>query len=220
LGVMLSVLTVTVYARTQDTAEAMATYTVTFASTWSADTHPGFPANAHFSALIGATHTVSATFWLSGTLASAGIEQMAETGGTSRLRSEFAAAGAAVQQIITGPALSTSPAQVALPALTVSQSHPLVTLVTMIAPSPDWFVGVHDLALLDEAGDWRDEIVVTLYPYDAGTDDGVNYTSPDAEPAVHQVIRQLSGQPPFSTAPIGTLTFTRVQQAYLPIVTQ
>lgn len=218
---MLSVLTVTVYARTQDTAEAMATYTVTFwCSTWSADTHPGFPANVDFSARIGATHTVSADLLAEWYARFRRDRTNGRDRGTSRLRSEFAVAGAAVQQIITGPALSTSPAQVALPALTVSQSHPLVTLVTMIAPSPDLFVGVHDLALLDEAGDRRDEIVVTLYPYDAGTDDGVNYTSPDAEPAVHQVIRQLSGQPPFSTAPIGTLTFTRVQQAYLPIVTQ
>ena len=92
--------------------EEVATYRVTFTSTWSAATHPGsnFPSNAHFSPLIGATHNVSATFWLSGTIASPGIEQMAELGATSILRSEIDAAGSHVREMITGPGMATSPA--------------------------------------------------------------------------------------------------------------
>ena len=38
---------------------------------------------------------------------------------------------------------------------TVTTDHPLVTLITMIAPSPDWFVGVHGESLLDAGGQWR-----------------------------------------------------------------
>ena len=34
----------------------------------------------------------------------------------------------------------------------VTTDHPRVTLVTMIAPSPDWFVGVSGLSLLDASG--------------------------------------------------------------------
>ena len=202
--------------------EEMATYRVTFTSTWSTATHPGssFPSNAHFSPLIGATHNVSATFWLSGTIASPGMEQMAELGATSILRSEIDAAGVYVREIIAGPGMATSPAQVKTPLFMVSRTHPLVTLVTMIAPSPDWFVGVHDLSLLDEQGDWQEEIIVTLYPYDAGSDDGADYASADVEPATHQPIALLTGQTPFSTEPIGTFTFTRVKQLYLPLMNQ
>ena len=202
--------------------EEMATYRVTFTSTWSAATHPGsdFPSNAHFSPLIGATHNLSATFWLSGTIASPGIEQMAELGATSILRSEIDAAGTHVRETIAGPGMATSPAQVKTPMFTASRSHPLVTLVTMIAPSPDWFVGVHDLALLDDQGAWQEDIVVTLYPYDAGSDDGVDYASADIEPATHHPIALLSGQASFSTEPIGTFTFTRVRQLYLPLMNQ
>lgn len=220
LGMLGCALAVTAYARTPAPSTELATYTITFTSTWRAETHPGFPDGAHFSPLIGASHNVSATFWLTDTLASAGMEQMAETGGTSMLRSEFTAAGAAVRMLITGPGLATSPDQVTLPAFTMSHSHPLVTLVSMIAPSPDWFVGVHDLSLLDETGAWQDQLVVTLVPYDAGTDDGADYTAPDQEPAVHHAIAQISGQPPFSTAPLGTFTFTRVKQLYLPVISQ
>ena len=58
-----------------------ATYTVTFTATWSAETHPyEFPAGAHWSGLIGASHSSGVTFWAIGELASAGIQQMAETG--------------------------------------------------------------------------------------------------------------------------------------------
>ena len=199
-----------------------ALYTVTFESTWSQQTHPHpggaaqFPSNAHFSPLIGAMHNLSATFWMSGTLASPGIERMAETGGTATLRAEFAAAGANVNAILAGAGIA-SPGAIILPAFTVQRTHPLVTLVTMIAPSPDWFVGVHGLSLLDAQGEWQDSVVVTLYPYDAGSDDGADYASADIEPAAHQPVANLRGQAPFSDAPIGTFTFTRLYQLHLPL---
>lgn len=199
-----------------------ALYTVTFESTWSQQTHPHpgggtqFPANAHFSPLIGATHNVSVTFWMSGTLASPGIERMAETGGTATLRAEFAAAGTDVDLILAGAGIA-SPSAVTLSTFAAQRNYPLVTLVTMIAPSPDWFVGVYGLSLLDAQGEWQDSVVVTLYPYDAGSDDGTDYGSADIEPAVHSPITNLSGQMPFSNAPIGTFTFTRLYQVHLPL---
>ena len=201
-----------------------AIYTVTFASTWSQQTHPHpngagqFPVNAHFSSLIGATHNISATFWADGALASPGIESMAETGGTGALRAEMIRAGANVQTILSGPGLASTPGAVAPLLFSATRDYPLVTLVTMIAPSPDWFVGVHSLALLDAQGQWRDQVVVTLVPYDAGSDDGADYAAADVEPTPHQSIADVSGSAPFSGEPIGTFTFTRLQQIYLPLV--
>ncbi len=201
---------------------SQATYTVVFQSTWSDETHPhdDFPASAHFSPLIGAMHTITSSLWTPATLASAGMEQMAETGGTTQLRAEIVALGEAAQQTIRGPRLGSATGTVTITALTVERTHPAVTLVTMIAPSPDWFVGVHSLSLLDGAGNWRDEVTMTLYPYDAGTDDGTDYTDPDVEPQNHQPITALTGTYPFSDASIGTLTFIRQpeQLIYLPAV--
>lgn len=207
-------------SHTEASAESTASYTVMFTSTWDEQSHPGVPSNAHFSPLVGATHTISTTFWMSGTVASPGIEQMAETGRTTLLRSEMAAVGADVYEILSGPGLATSPGEVAIPAFTVDRTHAFVTLVTMIAPSPDWFVGVHNLSLLDDAGQWQDTLVVTLYPYDAGTDAGIDYTSPDQEPPQHSVIASLRGGAPFSSEPIGSLTFTRLHRLYLPAIGQ
>ncbi|MCB9149802.1 MAG: spondin domain-containing protein [Caldilineaceae bacterium] len=87
----------------------------------------------------------------------------------------------------------------------------MLTLVTMVAPSPDWFVGVHNLSLLDEHGEWLASGSVTLYPYDAGSDNGATYGAPndDANPK-QPIAANISGESPFSTAPMGTLTFLRL----------
>ena len=72
------------------TADAMATYRVTFDATWSASSHPSnFPPNPHFSPLIGATHLENTRFWETGNTASNGIKNMAETGSTSPLDREI-----------------------------------------------------------------------------------------------------------------------------------
>src|SRR5690606_2594793 len=74
-------------------AENSATYTLTFQSVWSAQTHPeGFPSNPHFSGLIGATHRATVSFWDPESLASPGIQAMAELGRKSPLDEEVQAA--------------------------------------------------------------------------------------------------------------------------------
>ena len=156
-------------------------------------------------------HDDGVRFWASGETATPGIESMAETGGTSTLRSEIRAQmPAAALSVISGPGLSTSPARTTISRVVVRGDYPLVTLVTMIAPSPDWFVGVSALSLMDELDQWVDELEVTLYPYDSGTDDGTTYTSANADSSPRQPIHSLRGEAPFSNAPIGTFTFTRI----------
>lgn len=206
-----------------DPAKDVVFYRVTFTSSWSQATHPHpdgaeqFPTNAHFSPLIGAAHNMTATFWAEGELASAGMEQMAETGRVSLLREEFAAAGDAVYDVLNGAGIP-SPGEITISAFRVDRNHPRVTLVTMVAPSPDWFVGVSSLSLLDEQGEWRNEVTVTLYPYDAGSDDGADYRSTDVEPAAHQPIADMTGVAPFSAQPMGVFTFQRVYVQHLPTI--
>jgi len=187
-----------------------AVYSITFNATWSATTHPtDFPPGPHFSPLIGAVHNDSVAFWASGEIASPGIEQMAETGGTSNLTREIRAhIPGNVLSVINGRGIG-SPASTTINGIHVSLDHPLITLVTMIAPSPDWFVGVAGQSLRDEFGQWLDEMQVVLYPYDSGTDDGVSYRSANADSSPKQPIKGLKGISPFSDEPIGTYTFTR-----------
>lgn len=50
-------------------------------------------------------------------------------------------------------------------------------MVKMI-PSPDWFVGVDSLNLC-EGSRWKQEVTIDLQPYDAGTDSGFTFSSPN-----------------------------------------
>ena len=195
-------------------APITARYRVTFQATWSAGTHPvEFPASAHFSPLVGGTHTAQVTFWREGALATAGIRDMAERGFTSTMSQEISAAISAgtAQNVFTGGGIGSSPG-VATADFDVSQSHPLVTLVTMIAPSPDWFVGVAGLSLF-EGGQWVAERRIELLPWDAGTDSGQTFTSPDLVTSPPAPIARIVSAPLAPTGrpePLGTFTFTRM----------
>ena len=94
----------------------------------------------------------------------------------------------------------------------MSQDHPLVTLVTKAGPSPDWFVGVSALNLLDN-GDWAREKEVPLIAWDAGTDSGVNFTSADRPTRPRQPIARITTPPLASDGvvpPLGRFTFRRL----------
>ena len=95
----------------------------------------------------------------------------------------------------------------------VSQSYPLVTLVSMIAPSPDWFVGVSAVPLYQD-GRWADERRFDLDPWDAGTDGGITFLSPDLPLVPRGPIARLTTtplSPSGRVTPLGSFTFTRLQ---------
>ena len=183
-----------------------ATYAVTFDATWSAATHPdGFPASAHFSALTGAVHAPDVRLWAVGEPASNGIRAMAERGATATLRAEVEALGTQAA-VVEGGYVGTSPGR-ATAELTVTDEWPLATVVTMLAPSPDWFVGVDGLDLRDGNG-WAERVAVDLIVYDAGTDDGATYAAPDAPREPRGPIAAVRTAPLAGTV-VGTLTFER-----------
>jgi hypothetical protein len=198
-------------------AQSTATYRVTFESTWSASTHPDdFPPNPHFSGLVGATHHDAVSLWAEGEIASNGIESMAETGSKTALLAEVNAligagdAGAA----LSGGGIALSPGAVSLD-FDVTEEFALVSLVSMLAPSPDWFVGVAGLDLR-ASGAWASELVVPLGVYDAGTDSGPNYTSPNEDTDPPEPIFEIVESPFLvgdEVVPVGTFTLLNVVDA-------
>jgi spondin N len=193
---------------------ATARYRVTFDATWSAATHPtDIPGTAHFSGLIGGTHGPAVSFWQDGGLATEGIRLMAERGRQSPLDLEVGAAIAAgtAQHVLVGDDVPRSPGSTSLE-FDIGRDFPLVTLVTMVAPSPDWFVGVSGLSLI-EGGAWVEEKAVFLHPYDAGTDSGATFTSADMATQPRDTIRRIDMGPLVEAATVphlGTFTFRRI----------
>ncbi len=143
-------------------------------NTWSEATHPGaVPGDAHFSWLAGATHDATASIWSVGAPAGPGVTEMAETGRSDILVGEIEAADG-IDEVLDWPwwfcpeTTRNSKCGELTVEFEVDPGYPYLSLAAMIGPSPDWFVGVDGLPLL-EGGQWRNQVVATLYPYDAGT---------------------------------------------------
>ena len=155
-------------------------YTLTFKATWSAETHSlNFPPDPHFSSLVGAVHNKDVQFWDTGKKASPGIESMAETGSTTLLAGEIGKSYAKKNswKAIIGKGIAKSPGSVSVKFF-ATEDFPLLTIVSMLAPSPDWFTGIHDYSLMKN-GKWIESETFDVHIYDAGTDSGPDFTSPD-----------------------------------------
>ncbi len=192
-----------------------ATYTIRFTGWWTrAVTPDGLPGGAHFSRLIGGVHNADVTFLEGGEMASAGVESMAEIGNTSTLKGEVNLARNAdpptALSVIEGSTNSIGrTATRTLSNRTLTTEFPRVTLTTMIAPSHDWFVGVSGLPLLDTSGLWLRSHAVDLFPWDAGTEEGDDFSLlPDVDTTPRGVITSISGTGKFTTERIASLTLT------------
>jgi len=186
-----------------------ATYSVTFRGLWTtAVTSGGLPGGAHFTNLIGGVHNAGVTFLRDGGRATAGVEFMAELGGTSTLAREVRAAEPDALAVLLGSGNIGPTGSSTIDDVTLTTDHSRVTLLTMIAPSPDWFVGVSGLSLLDEQGEWMGSLTVNLYPWDAGTEEGTEFSLSNPDTTPRGVITSIRGSGKFSNEPIATLTFT------------
>lgn len=194
-------------------APASTHYHVTFQASWSSTTHPDdFPSSAHFSTLVGGTHSAEVAFWSEGSVATDGIKDMAERGLTATLANEITRAIAAgtASRTFTGGNIGTSPGSTTAD-FDITQTFPRVTLVSMIAPSPDWFVGVSGLPLF-ENGQWVAQTRIDLVAWDAGTDSGASFASPDLATAPRLPIARILTaplSPSGRVTPMGAFTFTR-----------
>lgn len=181
--------------------------------TWTAQTHPtAFPPNGHVSPPVGASHDASVHFWRDGEIASDAVEDVAERGRTVKMRDLIADAMASGQalDLIFQNGINPSPGSRSQ-LFRASDAAPLVTVITMLAPSPDWIVGVDSLPLRDGAH-WVEEVVIDLRAWDAGTDSGTTFTAINEDTDPREPIRSIAGEPPFAgTGPLGTMRFTFVR---------
>ncbi len=169
------------------TAIPSATYKVDFDGDWTSARFPTnfpiFDGNSfdHFSGLIGATHNENAVFWQTGASASLGIEDMAELGSKSPLITEIETQinNNNAQFILNGNGLSSGTDSTSL-VFDITKPYSTVTLVSMIAPSPDWFVGVNNVNLF-VGNNWADSVTRDLRVYDSGTDSGETFIAFDAD---------------------------------------
>jgi len=190
-------------------------YRVTFEGTWTAKTSPmDYPSAAHFSPLIGATHSVEFALMRDGGLASPGIKAVAEMGKHSPLDQELRAAmdDGKVGTVFTGSPIKKLPGKTSI-SFNIDDAHPQVSFVTMIAPSPDWFAGVFGVSLM-EKGKWVTKKQLVAYGWDAGTDSGKTFLAPDEATNPPESVRLLAAPQFWSKGrlvPVGVVTFVKTK---------
>jgi hypothetical protein len=195
-------------------AAERAAYRVSVEGTWTVESHPReYPSDAHFSWMTGATHDEGYSLFAAGAIATPGLVALAEDGELSPYDAEIRAAiergtaGMLFQAWPVDPMPGTTEFEIV-----VDERHPLVSLATMIAPSPDWFTGVADVRLL-ENGEWIAEKTLALEAWDAGSDSGATFEAPDAATRPRGAVHLLDSAHFVvngKTVPVGTVTFRRL----------
>lgn len=149
------------------------------------------PAGAHFTYFSGAVHNDGASLWKTGSLSSPGIEAIAETGNQFLLFEEVDALIVQKKAITQINIPQPEPTGSISRTVYCNSQFPQFSFASMIAPSPDWFVGVNGLNLYRN-GAWLNDTTIQLFVYDAGTEDGdvFGYNNPATVP--QQPVRLLT----------------------------
>ncbi|XP_044123910.1 spondin-2 [Neovison vison] len=218
------------------TARPLAKYSITFTGKWSQTAfpkqYPLFRPPAQWSSLLGAAHSSDYSLWRKNQYVSDGLRDFAERGEAWALMREMEAAGEKLQsvhEVFSAPAVPSGTGQTSAE-LEAHSRHSLVSFVVRIVPSPDWFVGVDSLDLCD--GDrWREQVAVDLYPYDAGTDSGFTFSSPNFATIPQDTVTEITSSSPSHPAnsfyyprlkslpPIARVTLVRLRhnsRAFVP----
>ncbi|KAJ8331949.1 hypothetical protein SKAU_G00430710 [Synaphobranchus kaupii] len=189
-------------------------YILVFTGHWSPRAfpkqYPMYRPPAHWSKLIAMTHNRQYHLWREGELASPGVRSFAERGVTVDLGREGREArkrrtvGAMYRTagILTGTGHSTTE-------LLMQPRNPQLSMMVKVVPSPDWFVGV-DSVNLCEGDRWRQEVTFDLHPFDAGTDSGFTFSSPNYPTSPPENITQITSQNP--SHPANSFYYPRVSE--------
>ncbi|XP_062973380.1 spondin-1 [Elgaria multicarinata webbii] len=176
-----------------------AKYRLTFYGNWSEKSHPkDYPRRAnHWSAIIGGSHSKNYVLWEYGGYASEGVKQVAELGSPVKMEEEIRQQSDEVLTVIKAKAQwpAWQPLNVrAAPSaeFSVDRTRHLMSFLTMLGPSPDWNVGLSAEDLCTKDCGWVQRVIQDLIPWDAGTDSGVTYESPNKPTIPQEKIRPLT----------------------------
>ena len=203
-----------------DPTSSTAKYKVKFTATWT-DTFGTVPGSAHFTTLAGSAVTNESELWRSGSKASAGFEVLAETGGVSGFVDEIKAEVTANKALKSDTWAGTdAEGDSELTFEFTRDVFHYFTFATMVAPSPDWFVGTSRYNLKTAEGKWRESAIVELRVYDAGTENGNGFSLSNPATSPQGNITRLNETIANGTKfvdglvdgkAIATVTFTRVE---------
>lgn len=181
-------------------------------------TTPAFtvPGGAHVTSLIGMTHARDTFLWKENMLATQGLEDVAEVGNTTKMNAEMD--GIIARMRSNFKFQIPAPANNGMVETTVqlSTAYPEISFASMVAPSPDWFLGISNVSLMQN-NIWLDSLILPIKVYDAGTEEGnvFNLNNPATVPAQPvKILTPVNGSVlangNSTIAPIATVRFIKL----------
>lgn len=185
-------------------ASAGQLYELEFISNWSSEAHLSLPGNAHFSPVLALSHASNFDLLPLGNVASSGLELLAETGNTAIVLDEINSFQELCSENHIGDIQQTEsffPEETGDSlrfTIEITPEAPYLSLVTMIAPSPDWIVGVSSLKLYSPERGFYDveDLLIPLNAINAGTengDRGGNFSTRNSSTSPQENINYLNG---------------------------
>merc|ERR1712013_168125 len=114
--------------------------------------------------------------WSEDEMATEGVEMVAETGSPDMVLDEIAASSSTGDAVLGQATFNSDTQMQSFSSIDMTSTRHLLSTITMIAPSPDWFSGFYDFDAINPMTDtWFREFTIETYPFDAGTEEGDTY---------------------------------------------
>ncbi|GMH33356.1 hypothetical protein BSKO_01190 [Bryopsis sp. KO-2023] len=190
-------------------------YTIQTDCEWTRKTHPvDYPKKAELSPLCGTVHSKNYFLWRLDDQARNGAKEIAETGmcnsATDEIRNCQNQVPPACQEPFSFPCSKKSGVCSHGGEVTATPDHTYLSFQSMIAPSPDWSIGIDALQLCKD-GEWIEEYETYLYPLDMGTDEGTTFTAKDAPNGLRRPIT------PFDPKDASSIFYNKKKKKTFPI---
>ncbi|XP_065210960.1 spondin-2 [Planococcus citri] len=169
--------------------------------------YPQWRPPAQWSKLIGRSHGKTYYLFRIGKKSSNGMKTFAETGKDDNLNN-IGQGENDVYDVFNAPAITTGSGRTETQFM-VDGNHSLVSVVSRIIPSPDWFIGVDSFNLCVN-GNWLDSITIEGDPMDAGTDNGFTFTAPNWPTQPQGVVFRMSSKYP--SHPAGSFFYPQLKR--------
>jgi hypothetical protein len=170
----------------------------------------------HVTALKCLVHARDTFLWKPGSAASKGLEYVAEDGYDGFINDELDSIlsyGKGLSKITLPPFAVTGTMDTIL---AFNTNFSCFSFASMIAPSPDWFMGVNSIDLVRN-NKWVMDITVPVLLYDAGTEDGDVFAYDNAPTSPQQPVALLTpanasvlANGNSSLAAIGSIRFLKI----------
>ena len=158
------------------------------------------------------THNAETHLFETGMIATDGIVIMAQSGSRNELNDEIEDVidDGGAEFLINGGGIAQSPDVIDFE-FDITSTHPYVSMTSMVAPSPDWFVALRDLNLF-ENGEWVESRIFQFHIYDAGSDSGVTFTSSNENTDPREGISIFEDFPLFIDGESSSLGLWRIER--------